>query len=175
MSELKKLMAHLQAKVANVKSEEEAKTMFEEITPNLGILTDLLFSGNGNASTTDENEIYWIGELQEHIAETIRLYFTYHVKGKLERINLSLSEKCPPVINLTINGQEYSIDFEEIKDGTDRENRDEHRECYYRNESIWNEFRDSNPSIELHIVGDDLRVRLNSTFPLSSTDYIILD
>ena len=170
------MIADLQAKVGDVQSEEVARKLFEEINPQLSELTDLFFKDTGKTDEEIEKEIEeidWIGELQACIVETIRLYLAYHVKGTLEDINLTLTEKFPPVIKLTINKMEYVIDFVEIKNGTDKKNRDAHRECYYRNESIWYEFRGSNPSIELHTVGNDLCILLNSSFPSVPTYYSI--
>ena len=176
MSDLKKLITDFQAKVADAQSEEDARKIFEEIKPQLSELTDLFFRDTDKTDEEIEKEIEeidWIGELQAYIVETIRLYLAYYVKGTLKHINLTLTEKCPPVIMLTINKMEYVIDFEEIKNGTDKRNRDAHRECYYRNESIWHDFRNWNPSIDLPTAGNDLCKRLSSSFPSAPTNYSI--
>lgn len=173
MSDYKKIGDLLREKIINAKSEDEAKKLFIELKPQIEKLTEKFFSENISDSNTKENDINWIDELYEYITNTIQLFLLYHIKGELKHIRLSLSEKLPPHIYLTIDEQNYFIDFNTFKNGTTKKNRDEHRECYYRNESIWNEYRSFSTCFNITTTGEELCNKLKVAFPLVTIDYII--
>lgn len=124
-------------------------------------------------NTEDELEINWINELSEYIINTIQLYLRYHVMGELKHIRLLLTEQDSPQIILTIGKQEYTVNFNEFKNGTDENNRDDHRECYYRDESVWYEYREFDTSFNLTTAGEGLCHKLKEVFHGVSIDYSI--
>ncbi len=172
MSDLRAITESFREKFNNIKSEEEAIRLFAEMKPQLEELTQIFFSENENDSNIEEYNINWIDELAEYITNTIQLYLRYHVKSELKRIYLLLSVESPPIIILTIDGQDYAIDYQEFKNGTDETNRDDHRECYYRNESIWYEFRSNCTCFNIVNVGKKLSDKLKESFPFVTIDYV---
>lgn len=74
-----------------------------------------------------------------------------------------------------IDGKLYNIDFEEFKNGTDDHNREMHRECYFRNQSIWNEFIRFNSKINFNTVGEGLCEAMKSSFPSAKIRFYVED
>jgi len=174
MNDLEKVADLWKTQINKVKSEEEAKQLILEMKPQLEKLGEKLFNKNASVTDSDENDIDWINELSEYIIDTVRLYLIYHVKGELNNIRLSLSENNPPIIILTINEKEYIVDFITFKNGTDENNRDAHRECYYRNESIWNEYIRFSTCFDINNTGEGLCSMLKDAFLTASIDYVVI-
>lgn len=173
MNDIEKFKDLIIEKLSNVKSEEEAIKLFTELKPQLEKLTEKFFPKVESDLDMEKDDIDWIYELNEYIANTIQLYLLYHVKGELKHIRLTLSIKNPPNIILTIGDQDYVIDYHKFKNGTDEKNRDAHRECYYRNESIWFEFQRFDACFNITTTGEELCNKLINVFPSVTVDYII--
>jgi hypothetical protein len=173
MSELEDLKRLLIKKLNKVKSEEEAKKLMIELKPQMQKLTELFNEKYESDSYGYEGDIDWISELSEYIINTIKLYLHYHVKGELKNICITLSEQNSPDIMLTIDKHNYIVDFDEFKDGTNKNNRDAHRECYYQNESVWSEYRSNSNCFDIPTVGEEICNKLKGVFPTISIDYII--
>lgn len=163
----------LRDKLEKVDSEEMAKNMILEYLPQIKTLSEQFFEEKKSTSDNQMDDFEWIDEISEYMKETIQLFLLYQVKGNLSHIHLAISKQNPPIIELTIDEQNYIVDFEEFKDGTDENNRDDHRECYYRNESIWSEYIRFCNNIDIIITGEELCKRLRSIFHNVTVDYNI--
>lgn len=89
MKDFKKIVDQWSKKMIHIKSEDEARILFEELKPHLTEFQRLLEDDhNTQGDDVGNDEIDWIGEIQEYISTTIKLYLDYHVQGKLEGIQL---------------------------------------------------------------------------------------
>lgn len=173
MNKLTKMSNMLRDRYDKIDSEEMAKNLILEYLPQIKTLSEQFSDEKESTSNDQLNEIDWIDEISEYMKETIQLFLLYHVKGNLSHIHLAITKQNPPIIELTIDEQNYIVDFEEFKNGTDENNRDEHRECYYRNESIWSEYFGFSKSINIITTGEELCNKLKSIFHNVTVDYTI--
>ncbi|MDF2587476.1 MAG: hypothetical protein K0S41_1317 [Anaerocolumna sp.] len=173
MNKLTKMSNMLRDRFDKIDSEEMAKNLILEYLPQIKTLSEQFSDEKESTSNNQLNEIDWIDEISEYMKETIQLFLLNHVKGNLSHIHLAISKQNQPIIEITIDEKNYIVDFEEFKNGTDEKNRDEHRECYYRYESIWSEYIGFSKSINIITTGEELCNKLKSIFHNVTVDYTI--
>lgn len=79
------------------------------------------------------------------ITDSVRFVLRYYRPGTLEKIYIGVSPE-PDVdtadIILKIDGREKSINYDLFKVAEEDMERDDQRECYFKEETIWHDFFD---------------------------------
>ncbi len=128
-------------KLIDVRNQDTPQKMTKELQSEIMGFMD---SMNGDIiSTLSISLDKWAANIYEYIKDTINLYLEYHLQGRCSGVVIKFSQRKSPVIEFKLDGLYQILDFEKFKYGTDEGNRESHRECYYRDESIWYEFTNS--------------------------------
>ena len=104
----------------------------------------------------------WSEEVFEYIKMTLDLFLEEY--GKFEEIKLVFTMEDSPKISFKNENTWIDIDFLELKNRGENDDRDSYRECYFRDEVVWYEFVNTECPKTLDYIASKVCEKLEETY-----------